>query len=136
MTLTGMFLIPVGLVLLFMPWRILLVALPSFALLHGAAVVNAGPVGLQPGYMLALFAIARTGLEILLLRQALNRTALILTAPLAALIVISVLILWISVAFFTGKITVIGGADGYILDNAQAICVPSRKPYADQLYRN
>ena len=119
MTITGMLLIPLGLVLLFMPWRIMLMALPSFALLHGAAVINVGSVGLQPGYILALFVIARTSLEILLLRQPLNRDALVLTAPLGVLVAISVLVLWISVAFFTGKVMVIGGTDGYILENAR-----------------
>src|SRR5262245_61932924 len=119
MTLTGVLLIPLGLMLLFMPWPVMLMALPSFALLHGAAVINVGPIGLQPGYMLALFVIARTILGILLRRQPLNRDALISTAPLGALVVISVLVLWISVVFFTGKIMVVGGTDAYILENAR-----------------
>ena len=119
MTVTGVLLIPLALVLLFMPWRIMLMALPSFALLHSAAVVNVGSIGLQPGYFLALLVIMRTGLEILLLRQPLNRDALILTAPLGVLVVISLLVLWISVAFFTAKVTVIGGTDGYVLESAR-----------------
>src|SRR5206468_8762231 len=119
MTLTGLILIPLAIVLSFMPWRFMLMALPSFALLHGAAVVNVGSVGLQPGYALALLLIMRTALEILLLRQPLNREALIYTAPLGLLVVISILVLWISVAFFTGKVTVIGGTDAYVLENAQ-----------------
>ena len=119
MTVTGVLLIPLALALLFMPWRIMLMALPSFALLHSAAVVNVGSIGLQPGYFLALLVIMRTGLEILLLRQRLNRDALILTAPLAVLVVVSLLVLWISVAFFTAKVTVIGGTDGYVLESAR-----------------
>jgi hypothetical protein len=118
MTSTGLLLIPLGFALLLMPWRVIIVALPSFALLQGAAVINVGSVGLQPGYFLALLVIARTGMEIMLLKQPLNRDALALVAPLGVFVLISVLVLWISVAFFTGKITVIGGTDAYVLENA------------------
>ena len=119
MTSTGLLLVPLGFALLLMPWRIILMALPVFALLHGASVINLGSVGLQPGYFLALLVIARTGLEIVLLRQPLNREALILVLPLSVLVVISVLVLWISVVFFTGGVTVIGGTDGYNLESAR-----------------
>jgi hypothetical protein len=119
MTSTGLLLIPLGFALLLMPWRIIIMALPSFALLSGAAVINVGSVGLQPGYFLALLVIARTGMEITLLRQPLNRDALALVAPLGVLVLISVLVLWISIAFFTGEITVIGGTDAYVLENAR-----------------
>src|SRR5438874_65266 len=115
MTITGVILLPLILVLSFLPWRFMLMALPSFALLHGAAVVNFGSIGLQPGYALALLVIIRTGLEILMLREPLNRNALVFTAPLGVLVVISMLVLWVSVCFFTGKIAVIGGTDAYIL---------------------
>jgi len=119
MTITGAILIPLALVLSLLPWRFILIALPSFALLHGAAVVNFGSIGLQPGYALALLVIMRTGLEVLMLREPLNRDALVYTAPLGVLVVVSILVLWISVCFFTGKITVIGGTDAYILENAR-----------------
>jgi hypothetical protein len=119
MTSTGLLLIPLGFALVFMPWRIILLALLSFPLLHGAAVINVGSVGLQPGYFLALLVIARSSLEIVLLRQPLNRDALIFVMPLGVLVVISVLVLWISVTFFTGKVTVIGGTDAYVLENAR-----------------
>ena len=118
MTLTSL-LIPLGFLLFFMPWPLLLAALPVFALFHGAAVVNVGAVGLQPGYFLALLVIARTLLEITLLRQPFNRDALLQVVPLSLLILITLLILWISVAFFTGKVLVIGGTDGYNLDLAR-----------------
>ena len=130
-TAIGLLLIPLGLVLLFMPWRIMLMALPTFALLHGASVINVGSVGLQPGYFLALLVIARTGLEIMLLRQPLNREALILVLPLGVLVVLSVLVLWISVVFFTGKVTVIGGTDGYQLDLARPYLI--RRENATQM---
>jgi hypothetical protein len=119
MTLAGLLLIPLGVAMVLMPWRITLMALPSFALLHGAAVINVGSVGLQPGYFLALLVIARTVVEIMLLRQPLSRVALSLAMPLGLLVAISVLVLWTSIAFFSGQVTVLGGTDGYVLENAR-----------------
>ena len=119
MTETGLLLIPVGVLLLFCSWRVILIALPSFALLHGAAIVNVGSVGLQPGYFFALLIVGRTFLEIGLLRQPLNRSVLLQMLPLGLLVVISVLTLWGAVVFFQGQIEVIGGTDAFQLDRAR-----------------
>jgi hypothetical protein len=120
MTATGVLLIPLGAVLLLMPWPIMLMALPTFALLHGAAVLNLGSVGLQPGYFLALLVIGRCLVELTLLRQPLNREALRLVLPLGLLLSYSVLVLWIGSAFFAGDVEVLGGTDGYNLSRARA----------------
>jgi hypothetical protein len=119
MTSTGLLLIPLGFALLLMPWHVILIALPSFALLHGAAVLNIGSVGLQPGYFLALLVITRTFLENALLRQPLDRNVMLRLLPLALLVTISVLVLWAGVALFEGKVVVIGGTDGYDLERAR-----------------
>ena len=120
MTATGIVLIPLGGLLLLMPWPVILMALPTFALLHGAAVVNVGSIGLQPGYFLALLMISRSLLELVLLRQPLNREALRVVLPLGLLLTCSVLILWLGVAFFAGHVVVLGGTDGYDLGRARA----------------
>jgi hypothetical protein len=119
MTTSGLLLIPLGVLLLFASWRIILIALPSFALMHGAAVFNLGSVGLQPGYFLALLIIGRTLLEIGLLRQPLNRAVLLQLLPIGLLVVISVLTLWGAVTFFQGQILVIGGTDNLSLERAR-----------------
>jgi hypothetical protein len=120
MTATGVLLIPLGAVLLLMPWPVLLMALPTFAILHGAAVVNVGALGLQPGYFLALLVIGRSLVEIAVLRQPLNREALRLVLPLGLLLSCSLLVLSIGIAFFTGHIMVLGGTDGYNLERISA----------------
>jgi hypothetical protein len=119
MTATGILLIPLGAGLLMMPWPVVLMALPTFALLHGAAVINVGSVGLQPGYFLALLMIGRAMLEIALLRQPLNRQVLQLVLPLGVLLTWSLLVLWLGVAFFAGDVVVLGGTDGFELERAR-----------------
>src|SRR3546814_11446570 len=66
MTLTGLILIPIALVAIFMPWRYCLIALLVFSPLSAAAVVNAGNFGLQPGYFFGLLVVARTFTEMLI----------------------------------------------------------------------
>jgi hypothetical protein len=119
MTAAGLLLIPLGVVLSLLPWPVMLMALPTFALLHGAAVVNVGSVGLQPGYFLALLVIGRSLFEIALLRQPLDREALRIVLPLGMLLTCGILVLWIAIVCFAGEVVVLGGTDGYDLGRAR-----------------
>ena len=62
---TGLLLIPLGLVLVMLPWRFLLAGLMVFGMMSPAAVVNIGRFGLQPGYYLALLLLVRVLLQIM-----------------------------------------------------------------------
>jgi hypothetical protein len=116
MTSTGFLLIPLGCLLILQQWPIVLMALPAFALLHGAAVINVGSVGLQPGYFLALLVIVRTLLEIGLLRHPLNHQVLIQLVPIALLLVVSTIALWVAIVMFDGRVLVMSGTDRYDLN--------------------
>jgi hypothetical protein len=118
MTITGLLLIPIGLIAIIASWRWVFLILPSFAVLSGAAVVGLGSFGLQPGYFLALLIIGRTLMEMLVLKQPFRRPGLIAIIPLGILLLAAVVALWVALIFFQGKIVVIGGTDAYDLDNA------------------
>lgn len=119
MTITGLLLIPLGLLGIFLPWRFCPAFLLTFAMMSPAAVFNAGSFGLQPGYFFALLVIARTVIEIALRRQSLNRFALTRMIPLGVLIISAMVALWTAMMFFEGKIYVIGGTEGFHLSLAQ-----------------
>src|SRR3546814_1432342 len=90
MTLTGVILIPIALVAIFMPWRYCLIALLVFSPLSAAAVVNAGNFGLQPGYFFGLLVVARTFTEMLIGQASLNSFVLRRLLPLGGLLLVSV----------------------------------------------
>jgi hypothetical protein len=118
-TSTGFLLIPLGGVLAFMPWPVMLAGLVSFALLHGSAVYNHGSVGLQPGYFLGLLVIARVAVESLLARQGLSRPVLNRLLALAPFVLISILILLVALALFQGEVQVLRGTDNFDLARAR-----------------
>lgn len=119
MTLTGLILIPIALVAIFMPWRYCLIALLVFSPLSAAAVVNAGNFGLQPGYFFGLLVVARTFTEMLIGQASLNSFVLRRLLPLGGLLLVSIVALWSAVMFFQGEIDVITGTQAFNLLLAQ-----------------
>lgn len=118
MTSTGLLLIPLGLLLLLAPWRWSLLLMPTFCLLHAAAVVQIGSFGLQPGYFLGLLMVGRTLAGLTLGGQPFNRRVLQAMGPLFVLLVSAVATLWLALYFFQGEVEVIGGSAGFNLDRA------------------
>jgi hypothetical protein len=110
---TGILLIPIGLFVAFMPWRYCLAALMIFAMMSPAAVVNAGSIGLQPGYYLALLLIGRTMVEIMFDRFRLNAYVLSLMRPLFYFATISFVVLFIALCFFQGQVETLPGTAGF-----------------------
>ncbi len=110
---TGILLIPLGLVLIFLPWRYCLIALTTFATLSAAAVVNVGHFGLQPGYYFGILITGRTCFEIMLGRFKLNGYVLARMAPLFCFMIICFLVLFIALCFFQGQVQVLPGTDGF-----------------------
>ncbi|HKY19212.1 MAG TPA: hypothetical protein VJL82_09790 [Rhizomicrobium sp.] len=111
--LTGILLIPLGLLLAAMPWRYALAGLMVFAMLSPAAVVNAGNFGLQPGYFLALLLIGRTIVQIMTDRFTLNRIVLSKMLPLFWFLALCFMVLFIALCFFQGSVETLSGSSGF-----------------------
>ena len=108
---TGIVLIPLGLLLAIMPWRYCIAGLMVFAMMSPAAVLNAGSNGLQPGYYLALLLIGRVGIQIMTEGFVLNRFVISRMVPLFWFMALSFLVLFIALCFFeTGVDTAPGNA--------------------------
>jgi hypothetical protein len=110
---TGIVLIPIGLLLVFMPWRYCLIGLMIFAMMSPAAVVNVGSLGLQPGYYMSLLLIGRTAVEIMFDRFRLNAYVLSLMRPLFYFATISFIVLFIALCFFQGRVETLPGAAAF-----------------------
>lgn len=119
MTSTGLILLPLGLVVMLLPWRYSFPTLMVFATMKSAAVLNAGAFGLQPGYFMALLMIGRTVVELLLLRHPLDARVLKLLTPLICFVMVCFVATWIGLAFFQGKVMVISSTVGLNLDLVQ-----------------
>lgn len=119
MTPTGLLVIPLGLLIILLPWRYGLVALLVFATMDSAAVVNLGSFGLQPGYFFGLLVIVRTVVEITVFRTPLSARILGIMTPLFVFAIVSVVSIWIALTFFQGRIMVISSTAGLNLDLAQ-----------------
>jgi hypothetical protein len=119
MTLTGLIIIPLALLIILLPWRYSLLALLVFATLNSAAVVNVGSFGLQPGHFFGMLMMARTAVEITLLRAPLNTHVISMLTPLLLFMIICFISIWVGLTFFQGKIMVISSTAGFNLDLAQ-----------------
>jgi hypothetical protein len=120
MTVTGLVVIPLSLVIIFLPWRYIIPALLVFAMLSSAAVVNVGSFGLQPGYFFGMLIIARTAVEIVVLSTPLNAHVIRMVTPLLLFAIICFVSIWVGLTFFQGKIMVISSTAGFNLDLAQS----------------
>lgn len=110
---TGLLLIPLGLILVLLPWRFCLAGLMVFGMMSPAAVVNAGHFGLQPGYYLAILLVGRVTLQIMMDRFTLNRFVLARMTPLFAFLALTFVVLFIALCFFQGSIEVLPGSSGF-----------------------
>jgi hypothetical protein len=117
--LTGVLLLPLGLLLACLPWRYCLIGLMVFAMMSPAAVVNAGNFGLQPGYYLAMLLIARTAIEILSRGQMLDGFVLARMRPLALFLIVTVGVLFVALCFFQGRVETLPGTAGFKPNAAQ-----------------
>lgn len=119
MTFTGVLLIPLCLIIIVMPWRWALVSVLVLSLLASSAVFNLGSFGLQPGYFFGMLMVGRTAVELAFSGGLLRSALLLRLAPLGALLALSVLLLWVAIIAFHGKVQVVGGTDSFNLDRAQ-----------------
>jgi hypothetical protein len=110
---TGLVLIPLGLLLVFLPWRYCLMGLATFAMMSPAAVVNVGSFGLEPGYFLALLAIGRTFVSVMTNGFTLNRSVFGAMRPLFYFAAIAFLVLFIALCFFQGQVETLPGTAGF-----------------------
>jgi hypothetical protein len=110
---TGILLIPLGLVLTVMPWRYCLAGLMVFAMMSPAAVVNAGNFGLQPGYFLAMLLVGRTAVQIAADRFTLNGFVISRMLPLFWFTALVFLVLFLALCFFQGKVETLPGSSGF-----------------------
>lgn len=113
MTSTGLLLIPLGLILVLLPWRFCLAALMVFTMMSPAAVFNAGNFGLQPGYFLSLLLLGRVAVQIMADRFTFNRFVIARMAPLFAFVGITFTVLFIALCFFQGRIETLPGSSGF-----------------------
>lgn len=109
---TGVLLIPLGLILAVAPWRYCLAGLMVFAMMSPAAVVNAGNFGLQPGYYLALLLLGRTTVQVAANRFTLNGFVISRMQPLLWLLALVFLVLFIALCFFQ-TVETLPGSSGF-----------------------
>ncbi|HXJ03141.1 MAG TPA: hypothetical protein VNH44_18120 [Micropepsaceae bacterium] len=110
---TGVLLIPLGMVLIFLPWRYCLTALMAFAMMSPAAVVNVGSFGLEPGYFLALLLIARTFVSVMTEGYVLNGFVLGTMRPLFYFVATTFVVLFAALCFFQGWVETLPGTSGF-----------------------
>lgn len=109
---TGLVLIPLGALIAVLPWRYALIGLVSFAMMSAAAVVNAGNLGLPPGYYLSLLLIARTALQVAADRFTLNAFVLSRLRLLLWFVALVFLVLFIALCFFQ-TVETLPGSSGF-----------------------
>ena len=113
MPITGLIIAPLTAILLFGPWRRLLVFLFIVGgVFADAAIVNFSSFGIQPGYFTLLLVVARTLVELFLSGDGIRRHQLRLFLPLLLFIALSVVILFGASALFDGLIKVQASRDG------------------------
>lgn len=110
---TGYILIPLGLLIVLLPWRYCLIALMVFAMMSPAAVVNVGKFGLQPGYYLSILLILRTFAEIMAGRFTLNTFVLWRMRPVFYFDIVVLVVLFIALCFFQREVAVLPGTGGF-----------------------
>ena len=109
---TGLILIPLGALLAVLPWRYSLLGLVTFAMMSAAAVVNAGNLGLPPGYYLSLLLIGRTALQVAADRFTLNAFVLSRLRLLLWFVALVFLVLFIALCFFQ-NVETLPGSSGF-----------------------
>ena len=110
---TGLLLIPLGAILIVLPWRYCLIGLTAFAMMSPAAVVNVGSFGLEPGYFLALLIIARTFVSVMTNGFSLNGFVLSAMRPLFYFLAVVFLVLFVALCFFQGHVETLPGTAGF-----------------------
>lgn len=110
---TGIVLIPLGLLVALLPWRYCLIGLMVCAMMSPAAVINVGHLGLQPGYYLSILLIFRTAAEIVVNRFTLNAFVLARLRPLLYFLIAVFVVLFIALCFFQGQVETLRGTMGY-----------------------
>jgi hypothetical protein len=110
---TGILLLPLGLLIACLPWRYCLIGLMTMAMMSPAAVVNVGSFGLQPGYYMAILLVGRTALEIITHRFILNAFVLSRMSALWWFTVAVFAVLFIALCFFQGSVDTLPGTYGF-----------------------
>ena len=110
---TGVLLIPLGLVLAVLPLRFCLAGLMAFAMMSPAAVINVGSNGLQPGYYLALLLIARTAVQIMTGGYTLNSFVISRMVPIFWFVATVFVVLFVALCLFQGGVRVLPGSSGF-----------------------
>jgi hypothetical protein len=113
MTLTGLVIIPLSLILVFGPWSRLIVFLTIVSgLFADAAVVNFSSFGIQPGYCVLLFVLARAAIELIVRHEPIRQAVLARFFPMLMLIASSLVALFVASSFHDGNIVVQSSRDG------------------------
>lgn len=110
---TGYVLIPLGLIIAFLPWRFCLIGLTIYGAMSAAAVINIGHFGLQPGYFLSIVLVGRAALEIMTRRFQLNAFVLGRLTLVFYLIIVSFVVLFIALCFFQGWVQCLPGTSSF-----------------------
>ena len=110
---TGILLIPLGALLVFLPWRYCLIGLMTMAMMSPAAVVNVGTFGLQPGFYLTLLLIARTIADVAIHGFALNSFVLSRLRLLFCFAALVFVVLFIALCFFQNGVDTLPGSFGF-----------------------
>jgi len=110
---TGLLLIPLGLLLTVMPWRFALIGLTVFATMSPAAVVNVGNFGLQPGYYLVLLLLGRTAFQSMTEGFVFDKRVLLRMLPLFWFIALTFLVLFLALCLFQGNTQTLPGTSGF-----------------------
>ncbi|WP_119462694.1 hypothetical protein [Rhodospirillaceae bacterium SYSU D60014] len=119
MTTPGLFLIPLSLLLILLPWRHSFVALVLLMILADVAVIIVGSFGVSPVFFYGNLIIARSAVEIAFGRRHLNQGVIEEIYPLFFLFAVNIVVLWIALSVFQGKIDVMTGTMGFNLNLAQ-----------------
>jgi hypothetical protein len=119
MTTPGLFLIPLSMLLILLPWRHSFVALIVFMMLADVAVIIVGSFGVAPAFFYGNLMIARSAVEVAFGRRHLNQGAIEEIYPLLFLFALNIVVLWVALSVFQGKIDVMTGTMGFNLNLAQ-----------------
>jgi hypothetical protein len=117
-TITGLICIPIGLIVLFQSWPVMLAVLTIFSTMTAAAVVMLGSFGLSPGYYMVLLVLLRVVIEALRGGLPIPRELMSPIGSLLLFVTAAVFSLWAAVAFFQGEVIVLGGGDNFELSLA------------------
>jgi hypothetical protein len=118
-TTPGLLLIPLSLLLVLLPWRHSFVVLFIYMMLPDVAVLIAGSFGVSAAFFYGNLMIGRCAVELVLGKRGLNRKILEDLYPLLLFFAIDIVVLWIALSSFQGKVDVVTGTMGFNLNLAQ-----------------